>query len=175
MNLVRYFHLSHLGLLSLLASTSWVIAGDWQLTFDQLSSHEKSFRIVVISDGSITAFVKDRKSNEFEKTSQSKVDSETSEELRCKVIKLHTCLQLSELRTKSARDVDIKYRVVYEHHGAEIELRWLAGQIGSDISASEVYLSILELLNRTSDLDVKLKPDPFLKSPKRDTTKMDSR
>ena len=175
MNQVLQAHVFLSCLLSMILSPSWAVGEDWKLTFDQLSSHEMSFRIVVNADGKIAAFTKQRKSKEFEETSRSTITNDTVEDLRCKVIKLQQTLQTAELKKKSARDVDIRYRVVYEHDGVEIETRWLAGQIGSSDAASETYLAILELLQSASGLDIKLRPDPFLKAKQRDTIKVDSR
>lgn len=162
-------------LVSMILSTTWVLADDWKLTFDQLSSHEMSFRVVVSSEGETTSYTKQRKVKDFEKTGLSTITAETVEELRCKVFKLQQLLQSAELKKKSARDVDIRYRVVYEHNGAEFEIRWLAGQIGGDKAASETYLAILELLQKSSGLDTKLRPDPFLKATRGEIPKTESR
>ena len=175
MNQVLQAHVFLFCLLSMILSPSWAVGEDWKLTFDQLSSHEMSFRIVVNADGKIAAFTKQRKSKEFEETSRSTITNDTVEDLRCRVIKLQQTLQTAELKKESARDVDIRYRVVYEHDGVEIETRWLAGQAGSSDAASETYLAILELLQSASGLDIKLRPDPFLKAKKCDTTKVESR
>ena len=175
MNRIPQVHVFLSCLLSMILSTSWARCEDWKLTFDQLSSHEMSFRIVVNADGKIAAFTKQRKSKEFEETSRSTITNNSVEDLRSRVIKLQQTLQTAELKKKSPRDVDIKYRVAYEHNGVEIEARWLAGQIGSSDTASETYLAILELLQSCSGLDTKLRPDPFLKVKLRDTTKVESR
>jgi hypothetical protein len=175
MILSPYIQTAVVGFSVLIAFGSNVLAVEWKLTFDQLSGHERSHRIIVDSNGAIAAFVKSPKSKEFEKTSESIFPSEALEELRCKVVKLQTVLQIGDLKKKSSRDVDIKYRIIYEHNGAEIEFRWLAGQIGSNNSASEIYMSILDSLNRTRDLDVQLRPDPFLKPSLREPGRTDSR
>jgi hypothetical protein len=102
MNQVLQAHVFLSCLLSMILSPSWAVGEDWKLTFDQLSSHEMSFRIVVNADGKIAAFTKQRKSKEFEETSRSTITNDTVEDLRCKVIKLQQTLQTAELKKKSA-------------------------------------------------------------------------
>jgi len=98
MNQVLQAHVFLFCLLSMILSPSWAVGEDWKLTFDQLSSHEMSFRIVVNADGKIAAFTKQRKSKEFEETSRSTITNDTVEDLRCRVIKLQQTLQTAELK-----------------------------------------------------------------------------
>ena len=163
MNQVNQLHIFVCCMLSAITSTSWVFGEDWKITFDHLSSHEASYRVVVNADGTIAAFTKQRRSKEFEMTSKSTITSDTVQDLRRQVIKLQQMLQTITLTKKSSRDIDVKYRLVYEHDGVEIETKWLAGQVGSNHPISEAHLSILELLQKTSGMDTKLKPDSFLK------------
>ena len=172
-NLQVPFFVSYL--LSMAISASWVSGEDWKLTFDQLSNHERSFRIVVNARGEIVALTKKPKDKDFEKSSQSRMENDAMEELRGKVIELQQILLTAKLSKRSAKDVDIRYRVIYEHDGAEIEARWMAGQIGSSKEASEAYLAILEMLRVASGMDISLKPDPFLKETKRETFERESR
>jgi hypothetical protein len=145
--------------LILVAFQPSAFAGDWRLFFDQLSYHEKSFRIMVESNGTKTAFVKERKEKDFTKQSEAKIDPRSLETLREQVFNLQSAFQRAELPKKSALDVDTRYRIGYEHHGLEIEMRWFAGQISSNQTASETYFKILGVINEGEELGLQLKPD----------------
>ncbi len=141
--------------------------GQWRLIFDQLSGQEKSYRIVVSSDGSKSAYTKDARSKDFNHLSTTTIDEAGLQELRQLWLRLHAAFLESEWIKKSSRDIDIRYRVIYECNGMEIEIRWLAGQIGGDEKASQTYLSIINAVNGGNKLDFELKADPFLKSPRK--------
>jgi hypothetical protein len=137
--------------------------GEWKLIFEQLSGHEKSYRIVVSSDGSKSAFTKDAKSKDFTQLSIAVIDDAGLQQLQQLWFSLNAAFVRAELTKKFAMDSDIRYRVMYECNGVEMEIRWLAGQIGSDETVSQAYLSILKVVNGGNKLDFELKADPFLK------------
>lgn len=138
---------------------------EWKLILDQLSGHEKSYRIVVASDGSKSAFTKDAKSKDFTQLSKTVIHEQALQELRRLWLSLNAAFLEAELTKKSTRDSDIRYRVIYECNGVEIEIRWLAGQIGSDEKVSRIYQSMLRAVNGGNKLDFELNVDPFLDAP----------